>query len=187
VRVATTLLKSTCVAVPVLTAPTSDYGVFLCIPKEGAKMQHYNVWTSYTSNVSIKRNTTIDDKVYSKISKVKFIYQVIWLMWILKLSGGNSNNKWKRVDRIATFTCLLQLSRHKVKNGPKEHHRNISNSQHQNNHIHETINSTMNLRSHPMTGKNSSRQPNSSSAVTSHFYNFNSTISMIANKYSTNI
>jgi hypothetical protein len=40
VRAATTLLNSTCVAVPVLTAPTSGYGVFLCIPKDGAKMQH---------------------------------------------------------------------------------------------------------------------------------------------------
>jgi hypothetical protein len=74
------LLNSMCVAVLVLTAPTLVYGVFLCIPKEGAKMQHYNLWTSYTSNLNIKRNTTIDDKVYSKISKVNFIYQVIWLM-----------------------------------------------------------------------------------------------------------
>jgi hypothetical protein len=32
------------------------------------------------------------------------------------------------------------LSSHKVKHGPKEHHLNISNSQHQNNHTHETIN-----------------------------------------------
>jgi hypothetical protein len=37
VRAATTLLNSTCVAVPVLTAPTSGYGVFLYISKEGAK------------------------------------------------------------------------------------------------------------------------------------------------------
>jgi hypothetical protein len=75
-----------------------------------------------------KMNTTIDDKVYSKISKVNFIYQVIWLMWILKLSGGNSNNKWKRVDHGATFTCLFQLSSHKVKHGLKEHHLIISKS-----------------------------------------------------------
>jgi hypothetical protein len=86
------------------------------------------------------KNTTMNDKVYSKISKMNFIYQVIWLMWILKLSGGNSNNKWKPVDHGATFTCLLQLSSHKVKHGPKEHHLTISNSQHQNNHTHETIN-----------------------------------------------
>jgi hypothetical protein len=65
VRATTTLLNSTCIGVPVLTAPTSGYGVFLCIPKEGVKMQHYNAWTSYTSNFNIKRNTTIDDKVYS--------------------------------------------------------------------------------------------------------------------------
>jgi hypothetical protein len=32
------------------------------------------------------------------------------------------------------------LSSHKVKHGPKEHHLTISNSQHQNNHTHETIN-----------------------------------------------
>jgi hypothetical protein len=43
------------VAVSVLTAPTSGYGVFLCIPKEGAKMQYCNAWTSYTSNFNIKR------------------------------------------------------------------------------------------------------------------------------------
>jgi hypothetical protein len=55
VRVATTLLNSTCVAVPVLITPTSGYGVFLCIPKDGAEMQHYNAWTSYTSNFNIKR------------------------------------------------------------------------------------------------------------------------------------
>jgi hypothetical protein len=69
-----------CVAIPVLTTPTSGYNVLLCIPKEGAKMQHCNAWISYTSNFNIKRNTTIDDKAYSKISKVNFIYQVIWLM-----------------------------------------------------------------------------------------------------------
>jgi hypothetical protein len=85
-------------------------------------------------------NTTIDDKVYSKISKVNFIYQVIWLMWILKLSEGNLNNKWKRLDHGATFTCLLQLSSHKIKHDPKEHHLTLSNFQHQNNHTHETIN-----------------------------------------------
>jgi hypothetical protein len=128
VRATTTLRNSTCVAIPVLTAPTSDYNVFLCIPKEGAKMQHCNTWTSYTSNFNIKRNTTIDDKVYSKINKVNSIYQVIWLIWILKLSGGNSNNKWKRVDHDTIFTCLLQLLSHKVKHGPKEHHLTISNS-----------------------------------------------------------
>jgi hypothetical protein len=91
-------------------------------------------------NLQYKNNTTIDDKVYSKINKINFIYQVIWLMWILKLSGGNSNNKWKRVDHVATFTCLLQLSNHKVKHGLKEHHLTINNSQHQNNHTHKTIN-----------------------------------------------
>jgi hypothetical protein len=30
--------------------------------------------------ISIKRNTIVDYKVYSKISKINFIYQVIWLM-----------------------------------------------------------------------------------------------------------
>jgi hypothetical protein len=55
VRVATTLLNSTCIVVPVLTTSTSGYGVFLCIPKEGAKIQHCNAWTSYTSNFNIKR------------------------------------------------------------------------------------------------------------------------------------
>jgi hypothetical protein len=54
VRAATTLLNSTSVAVPILTAPTSGYGVFLCIPKEGVKMQHCNARTSYTSNFNIK-------------------------------------------------------------------------------------------------------------------------------------
>jgi hypothetical protein len=81
--------------------------------KKGAKMRHCNAWTSYTSNFIIKRNTTIDNKVYCKISKMNFIYQVIWLMLILKLNGGNSNNKWKCIDHDATFTCLLQLSSHK--------------------------------------------------------------------------
>jgi hypothetical protein len=38
---ATILLNSTCIVVPVLTAPISSYGVFLCIPKEGAKK--YNI------------------------------------------------------------------------------------------------------------------------------------------------
>jgi hypothetical protein len=51
---ATTLLNSACVTVLVLTAPTSGYGVFLCILKEGAKMQHCNAWTSYTLNFNIK-------------------------------------------------------------------------------------------------------------------------------------
>jgi hypothetical protein len=54
VSAATTLLNSMCVAVPVLTAPKLGYSDFLCIPKEGAKMQHCNAWTSYTSNFNIK-------------------------------------------------------------------------------------------------------------------------------------
>jgi hypothetical protein len=37
VRAATMLLNSMCVVVPILIAPTSDYGVFLCIPKEDAE------------------------------------------------------------------------------------------------------------------------------------------------------
>jgi hypothetical protein len=77
VRAATTLLNSIYVVVPVLTAPTSGYSVFLYIPKEGAKIQYCNACTSYTSNFNIKRKTTIDDKVFSKISKVNSIYQVI--------------------------------------------------------------------------------------------------------------
>jgi hypothetical protein len=40
VRAATTLLNSTCIAVPIRTTPTSDHDVFLCIPKEGEK---YNI------------------------------------------------------------------------------------------------------------------------------------------------
>jgi hypothetical protein len=130
VRIATTLLNSMCVAVLILTAPTIGYGVFLCITKEGAKIQHCNAQTSYTLNFNIKRNITIDDKVYSKISKVNFIYQIIWRIWILKLSEGNSNNKWKCVDHVTTFTCLLQLSSDKVKHSLKENHLTISNSQH---------------------------------------------------------
>jgi hypothetical protein len=112
----------TCVAIPVLTTPISGYDIFLCIPKEGTKIQHCNAWTSDTSNFNRNRNTTINDKVYSKISKITIIYQVIWLMWILKLNEGNLNNKWKHVDHGATFTCLLQLSSHKAKHDLKEHH-----------------------------------------------------------------
>jgi hypothetical protein len=129
----------------------------------------------------------MDDKVLSKISKINFIYQVIWLTWILKLSGGNSNNKWKRVDYDATFTCHLQLSSHNVKHGPKEHHLTISNSQHQNNHTHEIINK-YNDSTHPPDDRQKQSTPtNSSSDVASHFYNFNSTIALISNKYSKNI
>jgi hypothetical protein len=87
--------------------------------KEGCKMWQCNAWILYISNFNIKRNTTIDDKIYSKISKVNFIYQVIWLMWIMKLSGGNSNNKWKHLNHVTIFTCLLQLSSHKVKHDSK--------------------------------------------------------------------
>jgi len=140
VRAATTLLNSTCVVVPVLTTPTLGYGVFLCKPKDGAKNATLQCMNFIYFKLRYKKNTTMNDKVYSKISKMNLIYQVIWLMWNLKLSGGNSNNKWKRVDHGATFTCLLQLSSHKIKYGPKEHHLTISNSQHQNKHTHETIN-----------------------------------------------
>jgi hypothetical protein len=80
VRAATTLLNSTCIVVPVLTAPTSGYGVFLCIPKEGVKMQHCNAWTSYTSNFNIKRIPQWMIKYSPKYVKINFIYQVIWLM-----------------------------------------------------------------------------------------------------------
>jgi hypothetical protein len=103
------------------------------------------------------------------------------LIGILKLSEGNSNNN------IATFTYLLQLSSHKVKHDPKEHHLTISNSQHQNKHTLETINKYNDPRLPPDDRQKQSTPTNSSNAVTFHFYNFNSTITMIANKYSTNI
>jgi hypothetical protein len=80
-----------CIAVPVLTTPTSGYSVFLCIPKEGAKIQHCNGFIYF--KLQYKKNTTMDDKILSKISKINFIYQVICLIEILKLSGGNSDNK----------------------------------------------------------------------------------------------
>jgi hypothetical protein len=76
------------------------------------RCKYCNRWTSYTSNFNIKRNTTIDDKVYFTLSKINFIYQVIWLMWILKLNEGISNNEWKRVDHGATFTCLRWLRKY---------------------------------------------------------------------------
>jgi hypothetical protein len=85
------------------------------------RCKYCNGWTSYTSSFSIKRNTTIDDKVYFKLSKLKFIYQVIWLMWILKLNGGNSNNEWKCVDHGAIFTCLRWLRKY-AKCIPDDHH-----------------------------------------------------------------
>jgi hypothetical protein len=130
-----------CIVVLVLTTPTSCYSVFLCIPKEGAKtIQHCNTQTSYNLNFNIKRNTAINDKLYSRISKISFIYQVIWLMWIMKSNGDNLNNKWKRIDHDAIFTYLFQLSNHKVTLSSKEHHLTISNSHHQNNHTHETTN-----------------------------------------------
>jgi hypothetical protein len=151
------------------------------------KMQHCHAWTSYNSNFNIQRNITIYHKVYSKISKVNYIYQIIWLIWILKLSGGNSNNKWKHIDHSATFNCLLQLSSHKVKHGPKEHHLAISNSQHKNNHTHETINKYNDPTLPPDDRQTQSTPTNSNITVTSHFYKFNSTIAMKANKCSTNI
>jgi hypothetical protein len=114
-------------------------GVFLCKPKEGAKNTTMQCINFICFKLQYKKNITIDDKVYSKINKINLIYQVIWLMWILKLYGGNSNNNWKRVDHGATFTYLFQLSIHKVKHGPNEHHLTISSSQHQNDHTHETI------------------------------------------------
>jgi hypothetical protein len=52
------------VVILILTTPTSGYDLFLCISKEGAKMQHCNARTSYISKFNTKRNTTIDDKIY---------------------------------------------------------------------------------------------------------------------------
>jgi hypothetical protein len=43
VRVATTLLNLMYIIVPILTAPTSGYGIFLCIPMKSEKMQDCNV------------------------------------------------------------------------------------------------------------------------------------------------
>jgi hypothetical protein len=116
------------------------------------------------------KNTIIDHKVHYKISKVNLIYQVIWLMWIIKLSGSNSNNKWKRVNHGATFTYLLQLSSHKVKHGLKEHHLTISNSQLQNNYTHETINKYNDPTLPPDDRQKQSTPTNSSIVVTSHLF-----------------
>jgi hypothetical protein len=80
VRAATNLLNLTCVIVSVLTASTSDYGVFLCIPKEGAKDAILQCINFICFKLQYKKNITIDDKIYSKVSKINFIYQVIWLM-----------------------------------------------------------------------------------------------------------
>jgi hypothetical protein len=139
VRGATTLLNSTCVAYWYLPhqhqATVSSYAYQRKVQKCNIACINFIYF-----KLQYKKNITMDDKVYSKISKINFIYQVIWLIWNLKLSGGNSNNKWKRVDNDATFTYILQLSSHKVKHGLKGHHLTISNSQHQNNHTHETIN-----------------------------------------------
>jgi hypothetical protein len=74
VRAATTLLNSTCVAAPVLTAPTSDYDVFLCIPKEGAKKCNIACMNFIYFKLRYKKNITMNDKIYSKISKMNFIY-----------------------------------------------------------------------------------------------------------------
>jgi hypothetical protein len=60
VRVATTLHNSTYVVVPVLTAPTSGYDVFLCIPKEGAILQCMDF---IYFKLQYKKNTTMNDKV----------------------------------------------------------------------------------------------------------------------------
>jgi hypothetical protein len=79
------------------------------------------------------------------------------------------------------------LSSHKVKHGPKEHHLTISNSQHQNNHTHETINKYNDPMLPPDDRQKQSTPTNSSSAVVSHFYNFNFTIALISNKYSKNM
>jgi hypothetical protein len=49
VRVVTTLLNLMYVAVLVLTAPTVDYGAFLCIPKEGAKNAMHKLHMLQTS------------------------------------------------------------------------------------------------------------------------------------------
>jgi hypothetical protein len=92
-----------------------------------------------------------------------------------------------RVDHGAIFTCLLQLSSHKVKHGPKEHHLTINNSQHQNNHTHEIINKYNDPTLPPDDRQKQSTPTNSSSAVASHFYNFNSTVELISNKCSKNI
>jgi hypothetical protein len=101
-----------------------------------------------------KRNTTIDDKFTSKISKINFINQAIWLMWILKLNWHNSNNKWKYVDHIAIVTCLLQLSSHKSKHDLKEHHlitrKNVALEQ---PYIWKKTRSKMILHSNPTTAK----------------------------------
>jgi hypothetical protein len=63
VRAATMLLNSTCIAVPVLTAPTSSYSVFLCIPKEGAKNETLQCMDFIYFKLQYKKNTTMDDKV----------------------------------------------------------------------------------------------------------------------------
>jgi hypothetical protein len=47
--------------------------------------------------------------------EINFIYQIIWLVWILNLNGGNWNNKSKLTDHEAAITFLLQCSSHKAK------------------------------------------------------------------------
>jgi hypothetical protein len=86
------------------------------------KNKDCNVWNSHTFNFQCKENYhniwkgTLQDK------GINFIYQIIWIIWILNLNGGNSNNKSKLIDHDTIFTCLIQWSSRKAKHDLKEHH-----------------------------------------------------------------
>ena len=123
---------STCVAVPVLTAPIWLWFLHMHIQYKSA-----NVWLQcmnfYTSKIYNFKSNATSGKTYKFTNKAKFrSYLASVSFW--NLMEAIEITKLKRVNHIATFTCLHRRSRTWAKHGPKVHHLFTNISQHQNKH-----------------------------------------------------
>ena len=111
----------------------SGYSFFICIFNMRVQKYDCNAWTSYTSKIYNFKSNATSGKTYKFTNKEKFrSYLASVSFW--NLMETIQITKLKRVDHIATFTCLHRRSRMWAKHGPKVHHLFTNISQHQNKH-----------------------------------------------------
>ena len=88
----------------------SGYGFFICIFNMRVQKYDCNAWTSYASKIYNSKSNATSGYTYKSTNKIKFrSYLASVSFW--NLMEAIQITKLKRVDHIATFTCLHRRSR----------------------------------------------------------------------------
>ena len=88
----------------------SGYGFFICIFNMRVQMYDCNAWTSNTSKFYNFKSNATSGKTYKFTNKAKFRSYLASVSF-KNLMEAIQITKLKRVDHIATFTCLHRRSR----------------------------------------------------------------------------